>query len=66
MIAHVARRSGVFRPQGKVRTRDDARASDDVGWYAVRAVENAIAKRLADELFDEVLADTVMAMAGVR
>jgi len=32
----------------------------------VRAVENAIAKRLADELFDEVLADTVMAMAGVR
>lgn len=46
--------------------RDDARASDDVGWYAVRAVENAIAKRLADELFDEVLADTVMAMAGVR
>ena len=46
--------------------RDDAKASDDIGWYAVKAVEKAIAKRLADELFDEVVGDTVIAMAGVQ
>jgi hypothetical protein len=45
--------------------RADARESDDLGWYAVRAVEKAVATRLADELFDELVADTVLALVGV-
>ena len=45
--------------------RDDARETDDLGWYAVRAVERAVATRLADELFDELVADTVLALVGV-
>jgi hypothetical protein len=31
----------------------------------VRAVEKAVATRLADELFDELVADTVLALVGV-
>ena len=58
-------------PRGDAETpldvivRDDARETDDLGWYAVRAVERAVATRLADELFDELVADTVLALVGV-
>jgi hypothetical protein len=46
--------------------REDARASDDLGWYAVEAVERAVAKRLAETIFDELLADTALSLAGVQ
>ena len=45
--------------------RDDVLETDDLGWYAVRAVEKAIATRLSDEIFDELVADTVLALVGV-
>ncbi len=62
--AEISDAGGAETPLDAV-VRADARESDDLGWYAVRAVEKAVATRLADELFDELVADTVLALVGV-
>lgn len=41
--------------------RDDARESDDAGWYAARETRRAILARLAEDVFDECVADAVLA-----
>ena len=42
--------------------KDDVRASDDEGWYDVVSTERAILTRLSEELFDDVVEDTVLAL----
>jgi len=39
--------------------RDDVRASDDLGWYDLRATERAIALRLSEEIWAELVEDTI-------
>ena len=41
--------------------RDDARESDDAGWYAARETRRAILARVAEDVFDECVADAVLA-----
>ena len=43
--------------------REDVRSSDDLGWYDVRATEKAILIRLSEEIFDELVGDTILAGA---
>jgi hypothetical protein len=42
--------------------KDDVKASDDEGWYDVVSTEKAILTRLAEELFDDVVEDTVLSL----
>ena len=37
-------------------------SSDDEGWYDVVSTERAILTRLSEELFDDVVEDTVLAL----
>ena len=46
--------------------KDDVRASDDEGWYDVVSTERAILTRLSEELFDEIVEDTVLALTFGR
>ena len=39
---------------------DDVRASDDLGWYDVRETERAILVRLSEEIWSELVEDTVL------
>ena len=65
--AVVARAAASIAPPGGGRTkvddvvRDDARASDDARWYAARETRRAILARLAEDIFDECVADAVLA-----
>jgi len=65
--AVVARAVASIAPPGGGRTkvddvvRDDARASDDARWYAARETRRAILARLAEDIFDECVADAVLA-----
>ena len=65
--AVVARAAASIAPPGGGRTkvddvvRDDARASDDARWYAARETRRAILVRLAEDIFDECVADAVLA-----
>ena len=65
--AVVARAAASIAPPGGGRTkvddvvRDDARASDDARWYAARETRCAILARLAEDIFDECVADAVLA-----
>ena len=40
--------------------RNDARTSDDLGWYGVEEAERAVVARLAEDIFDELVEDTVL------
>ena len=42
--------------------KDDVRARDDEGWYDVVSTERAILTRLSEELFDDVVEDTELAL----
>ena len=39
---------------------DDVKASDDLGWYDMRETERAIMVRLSEEIWSELVEDTIL------